>query len=147
MFFFLPIEVLLIYNVALISALQQSDSVVHICSVLCSFPSSWLITGYLMQFPMLFSRALLFTCSTYSSLYPLIASFQSIPHSPLAASSVLYACESFSLSQVSSFDTNVLYFVTYTTLGNSHGEKYFKDTDQFRGALICSNQTFFFYIG
>ena len=39
------IEVELIYNVVLISAVQQSDSVIHIYSLSDSFPL-WFITGY-----------------------------------------------------------------------------------------------------
>ena len=44
------IEAELIYNIVLISAVQQSDSVTHIYSFLYSFPL-WFITGYQLQFP------------------------------------------------------------------------------------------------
>ena len=75
------IEIQLIYNVVLISAVQQSDSVIHIYLFLCSFPL-WFIVGYLMQFSILYSRALLFSHSIDNSLHLLIPNIHSIPPPP-----------------------------------------------------------------
>ena len=63
----------------LISAIQQSDSVVCVCvcmyvcmythSFSCSFPL-WFITGYWLYFPVLYSRTLLLiTCASACSLF------------------------------------------------------------------------------
>ena len=63
----------------LISAVQQSDSVMHICIIFSySFPL-WFITGYWIEFPVLYSRILLFIHPTYNSLHLLISNFQSFP--------------------------------------------------------------------
>ena len=65
------------------------------------------IIGYWIQFPMLYSRALLFICFIYSSLYLLIPNSLFIPV-PLPFPSgnnkfVFYVCESVSVLQISSF--------------------------------------------
>ena len=76
LFFHFPfkffIEVQLIYNVVPISAVQQSDSVIHVCTFpfLYSFPF-WLITGYRVWFTVLYGRTLLFThfnCNSFQGL-------------------------------------------------------------------------------
>lgn len=54
-FFFSFIEVYLIYNILLISAIEQSDSVIRTYSFSYSFPL-WFITGYWVEFPVLYSR-------------------------------------------------------------------------------------------
>ena len=53
----------------LISTVEQSDSVIHMCihSFVCSF-SLWFITGCFIEFSVLYSRTLLFTHSIYNSL-------------------------------------------------------------------------------
>ena len=62
----------------LISAVQQSDSIIHIHSFLYSFPLRF-ITGYWIQFPELYNRTLLFMHSINTSLYQLTPNSHSIP--------------------------------------------------------------------
>ena len=70
----------------LISAVQQSNSVVCVCVCIYihthtfsySFPL-WFITGYRIQFAVLYNRTLLFIHSIYTSLHLLIPNSQSIP--------------------------------------------------------------------
>ena len=60
----------------------------------------WFITGYLIQFPVLHSRTL-FIHPTYNSLHLLIPNSQPIPSPPAPPwqpQSVLYVCESVSVS-------------------------------------------------
>ena len=73
----------LIYNAVLISAVQQSDSVIHIYSFLYSFPLWFIIGYYCIWFPVLYSRTLLFIHSIYTTLHLLIPNSQSIPTPPL----------------------------------------------------------------
>ena len=57
------IEILLIYNVVLISAILQSDLVIYIYYIYITFFSysfpSWFIIAYGMYFPVLYNRILL----------------------------------------------------------------------------------------
>ena len=62
--------------------------------------SLWFITGYWTQFPLLYSRTLLFIYSIYNSLHLLISNCQSIFPYPLPLGShrsFLYVCESVSV--------------------------------------------------
>ena len=60
------LEIYLIYNIVLISAVQQTDHVIHtyIYSLSYSFPL-WFITGCWVSFPVLYSRSLLFIRPIY----------------------------------------------------------------------------------
>ena len=85
------IEVQLIYNAFLLYS-----KVIRLCVYIYfsySFPL-WFITGYWIQFPVLYSRTLLFIHSVYNSLHLLMSNSQSIPpppHLPLGNhKSVLY---------------------------------------------------------
>ena len=63
----------------LLSAIQQSDSVIHIYSLLkYSFPL-WFIIGCRIWFPVLYGRTLLFIYSIFNSLHLLTPTFHSIP--------------------------------------------------------------------
>ena len=64
------IEVWLIFSVALSSAAQQCDSVIHIQKYIFFFLFffMWFITGYLIYFLMLYSRTLLFIIPLYPQL-------------------------------------------------------------------------------
>ena len=80
----------------LISSVQQSDSVIHIYYFSYSFPLQF-ITGYWIQFPVLYTRFLLLIHPTYTSLYLLIPNSQSSPrpshlgnHSLLSVSLFLF---------------------------------------------------------
>ena len=64
---------------ALISAVQQSDSVIHIYTR--SF-SLWFITGYQIESPVLYSRTLLFIHYIHNNLHLLIPNSPSIPLHP-----------------------------------------------------------------
>ena len=84
-FFFLrfllfKIKVFLIYNVVPISAVQQSDHVIHlyIFSFLYYFPS-WSIPGDWIYFLVLYSKTSLLIHSKYNSLHLLTPNSQSIP--------------------------------------------------------------------
>ena len=87
-----------IYNIVLISAVQASDSVlhtyvcIHISIFLYSFPL-YFISGYWIQFPVLYNRTLWFIHPICNSLHLLIPNFQSkLPHSPsLLASTNLFS--------------------------------------------------------
>ena len=72
----------------------------YILFLIYSFPS-WFIPGCWIQFPVLYSRTLLFTHRICNSVYLLIPNSQSIPPSPLFPlgnhQSVLYVCESVSV--------------------------------------------------
>ena len=71
----------LIYNVVLISAVQQGDSVIHVYIHFLkkySFPL-WFIIGYWTQFLVLYSRTLLFLHCIYNRLHLLIPTSHSIP--------------------------------------------------------------------
>ena len=57
----------------------------------CHFPS-WLITGFWIQFPVLYSKTLLLLHSIYNSLHSLISNSQSFPH-PLSPHHGLPPCE------------------------------------------------------
>ena len=118
LFFFVPIpyahlknffknEVQLIYNVALISAIQQSDSVIHLYIFFFIFFSIVIYHGILIQFFVLYNRALLFIHPIYNSLYLLTSISHSNPPptpSPLGNhKSVPYDCESVSILQIGSF--------------------------------------------
>ena len=72
----------------LISAIQQSNPDIHL--YVYSFPW-WFITGYWIQFPVLYSRTLLFICPIYSSWHLLTPNSQSFPlhPHPLATTSLL----------------------------------------------------------
>ena len=66
------IEVYLIYNIVLVSGIQQSDLVIHICIYLYSFCISfplWFITRFLIWFLMLYSKTLLFIYFIYDSVH------------------------------------------------------------------------------
>ena len=74
------IKVQLIYSVESISAIQQSDPLIHIYTLFfvcylpsCSIPRDWL------QFPVLYSRTSLLIHSKSNSLYFLTPNSQSIP--------------------------------------------------------------------
>ena len=88
----------------LISAAQQSDSVLHttIFYILFQYALPQVIE---YNCPVLYRRSLLFICSIYNSLHLLIPNSQSIPLplSPLLGKSVLHGCESLSVSWISSF--------------------------------------------
>ena len=61
------------YNVVLVSDVQQSVSVIYIYILFSySFPLL-VITRYLIEFPLLHNRSLLFIYFIYSSMYMLIA--------------------------------------------------------------------------
>ena len=64
------IEVWLIFSVALSSAAQECDSVIHIQKYIFFFLFFfvWFMTGYLMYILMLFSRTLLFIIPLYRQL-------------------------------------------------------------------------------
>ena len=74
------------YNV-LISTVQKNDSAIHIYiySFSYSFPL-WFITGYWIQFPVVYSRNLLFIHPIYenNSLHLLTSNFQFFPPSLLS---------------------------------------------------------------
>ena len=77
----------------LISAAQQSDSVIHVCiySVLKYSFLLWFITGCWIESPGLYSRTLLFLRPVYNSLHLLTPTFPSVfpPNpSPLATTSL-----------------------------------------------------------
>ena len=118
LFFFVPIpyahlknffknEVQLIYNVALISAIQQSDSVIHLYIFFFIFFSIVIYHGILIQFFVLYNRALLFIHPIYNSLYLLTSISHSNPPPPPSPlgnhKSVPYDCESVSILQIGSF--------------------------------------------
>ena len=71
------IEVWLIFNIALSSAAQECDSVIHIQKYIFFFLSffMWFMTGYLILFLMLYSRTLLFIITTPSPPLP-----HTLPH-------------------------------------------------------------------
>ena len=83
----------MLYSVVLVSAIQQSESVIQ----LCSFPI-YIITEYWVEFPVLYSRPLLVTYFTYSSVSVSIPISQFIPSpfSPVNHNFVFFICESFS---------------------------------------------------
>ena len=64
------IEVWLIFSVALRSAAQQCDSLIHIqkCIFFFLFFFMWFMTGYLIYFLMLYSRTLWFITPLYPQL-------------------------------------------------------------------------------
>ena len=64
------IEVWLIFNIALSSAAQECDSVIHIQKYIFFFLSffMWFMTGYLIFFLMLYSRTLLFFIPLFHQL-------------------------------------------------------------------------------
>ena len=76
------IEVWLIFSVALSSAAQQCDSVIHIQKYIFFFLFffMWFITGYLIYFLMLYSRTLLFIIPLYITLHLIIPYSLSSPH-------------------------------------------------------------------
>ena len=86
----------------LISAVQESDSIIHIYTFFFIFFSIIVITGYWIEFPVLYSRTLSFILSIYNSLHLLIPNSQSVPPPPFFPlgnhKSVLYVCESVSVS-------------------------------------------------
>ena len=72
----------MIYNVVLVSGVQQSDSVIHIAIIF----QILFHTGYiriLIEFPVLYSRSLLITYFIYSSVYMLIPKIYPSPTFPL----------------------------------------------------------------
>ena len=77
---FVKTEISLTYNIVLISAVQQSDSIIHIL-FLYAFPLRFII-GYRIHFPVFYSRTLLFLHHIYGSLNLLISNTQSIPSPP-----------------------------------------------------------------
>ena len=86
-FFFLGVQ--LIYNVVLISAVQQSDSVIHI--IIFHIFSIGFIMGYWIYFPVLYSRTLLLThpiCTSFHLLIPDCSSIHPLHASPLATASL-----------------------------------------------------------
>ena len=62
------IEVSVIYSVVLISTVQQNESVIHVYTLLYSFPL-WFVIGYWIYFPVLYNRTLLFIHSICNILY------------------------------------------------------------------------------
>ena len=89
------IKVQLTNKVVPISAVQQSASVIHThirILLLYSFPS-WSILGDIIQFPMLYSRTLLFIHSKCNSLHLLTPNSQPIPlpHLSLLATTSLFS--------------------------------------------------------
>ena len=74
-FYLFIIEAQLIYNVVLIlvysKVIQLYTQYTHIYVYGYSFPL-WFITGYRIQFPVLYCRSLLFTYFMYNSLYLLV---------------------------------------------------------------------------
>ena len=95
------IEVELVYNVVLISGVQQSDSVIHICTFFFIFFSVMVHHRILNIVPCAISRTLLFIHSLCNSLHLLIPNSQSTPLPPPLPlgnhKSVLYVCESVSV--------------------------------------------------
>ena len=67
------IEVWLIFNIALSSAAQECDSVIHIQKYIFFFLSffMWFMTGHLLYFLMLYSRTLWFITPLYPQLQDL----------------------------------------------------------------------------
>ena len=89
-YFFLT-EVQLIYNAVPTSAVQQSDSVIHIQTFFFLIFFSIRVYHRIIQFPVLYSRTLLFIHPIYNSLPLLIPDSQSFPptpSSPLATTSL-----------------------------------------------------------
>jgi len=78
------------------------STVIHIYNFFYSF-SLWSLTEYWIQFPVLYSRTLLFIQSRYNSLHLLTPNFQSIPPpAPLPSGNhkpILYVCGSLSISR------------------------------------------------
>ena len=70
------IEVFLIFNIVLTSAIQQSDSVIHIPILFSCFFPLWFITGYWIEFPVLYSRTSLFIHPICNSLHLLIPNLE-----------------------------------------------------------------------
>ena len=70
------IEVFLIFNIVLTSAIQQSDSVIHIPILFSCFFPLWSITGYWIEFPVLYSRTSLFIHPICNSLHLLIPNLE-----------------------------------------------------------------------
>ena len=81
-FFFLFNEILLIDNVVLISAVQQSDSFIHIYTSFLIFFSIMVYHRILSRVPVLYSKALLFIHPIYNSLHLLTPNSQSTPPHP-----------------------------------------------------------------
>ena len=96
-------EVQLIYNVVLISAVQQSDSVTHIYIFLFVFFSIMVYHRILSTVPCAIQQDLV-VYPSYTSLHLLIPNSQSIPPPlPLPLGnhkSALYVCEFVSVSQI-----------------------------------------------
>ena len=99
LFFFSPSHMLI--NVVLISATQQSDSVIHLYIFFFMFCSIVIYHRILIEFFVLYNRTLLFIHPLYNSLYLLTSiSHSSPPHNPLLPwqpQSVPYDCESVSI--------------------------------------------------
>ena len=77
-----------------ISAVEQRDSVRHKYTFLYSFPLLF-ITGYWIEFPVLYSRTLLLIHSIYNSLHLLIPKSQYSPLQPsfpLSTTSLFVLC-------------------------------------------------------
>ena len=91
LFFFNFTEVQLIYNIVLISTVQQIDSAIQIYTFPYSFPL-WFIPGYWIQFPVLCSRTILFIHPIYikKSLHLLIPNCYSFPPPALLATTSLF---------------------------------------------------------
>ena len=65
-------------NVILISAVQQSDSVLHMYLIFFKFFPHVVIAEYWAEFPVLYSRSLLVIYSIYSNVYMSTPESQSI---------------------------------------------------------------------
>ena len=81
---FLKIEVWLIYSITMCQFLVHSKMIqlhTHTHSFSYAFPLCFII-GYRVQFPVLYSRALVLTCFIYSGVYLLIPNSYFLPPSP-----------------------------------------------------------------
>ena len=67
------------YNVVLISVVQQSDLVIHVHTFFLIFFSIMVYHRILNIYPVLYSRTLLFIHPIYNNLRLLTPNFQSIP--------------------------------------------------------------------
>ena len=144
----------MIYNVVLVSGIQQSDLVLciyiyYIC--ICSFSDSFPLEGitkYWVQFPVLYSRSLLVICFIYGNVYMLIPNSWFILgwslviswgqlHSPLLHSFTKPASNGCHYRQISMYLTVSLKNLLLRAL-LSHSLKMLK-----KGAQTLKNMSFF----
>ena len=102
--FFKTFLLQLIYNVLSNSAVQQSDSVIHIYTFSSShYPPSSSITSDQIWFPVLYTRISLHIHSKCNSLHLLTPNYQSIPVPLISHKSVLHVHEFVCFLQIGSF--------------------------------------------